>query len=94
MAILSTGRVAGAIFLSLSIGSANAFWRLECDGSVGLARMDPLMDYGRAAGHVHSIKGGSGKLIHLYMAFFSPNLLKREIHHREITSSRSEICKL
>lgn len=61
MAVLSTGRVGEALFLLLSIGSVNAFWRLECDGSVGLARMDPLMDYGRVADHVHTIKGGSGK---------------------------------
>ena len=63
MAVLSTGRVAKAIVFLLSFGSANAFWRLECDGSVGLARMDPLMDFGSLSDHVHSIKGGSGKLL-------------------------------
>lgn len=52
--------MAKATILLLNIGSASAFWRLECDGSVGLARMDPLMDFGRAADHVHTIKGGSG----------------------------------
>ena len=63
MAVLSTGRVAKAIVFLLSFGSANAFWRLECGGSVGLARMDPLMDFGSLSDHVHSIKGGSGKLL-------------------------------
>lgn len=48
-------------YLLLTFKAVNAFWRLECDGSVGLARIDPLMDYGRAADHVHTIKGGSGK---------------------------------
>lgn len=63
MAVLSTGRVAKAFVFLLSFGSANAFWRLECGGSVGLARIDPLMDFGTLSDHVHSIKGGSGKLL-------------------------------
>ena len=66
MAVPSIQGMVKATVLLLNIGSASAFWRLECDGSVGLARMDPLMDFGRAADHVHTIKGGSGK--------FSPQL--------------------
>lgn len=61
MVYISTNQVKKAVYLLVSLQSANAFWRLECDGSVGLARIDPLMDYGRAADHVHTIKGGSGK---------------------------------
>lgn len=53
-----------AVLLLLNLGHANAFWRLLCDGSVGLARMDPLMNYGTVGDHVHSIKGGSGKSRH------------------------------
>ena len=63
MAVLSTGRVAEAVVFLLTFGSANAFWRLECGGSVGLARIDPLMDFGSVSDHVHTIKGGSGKLL-------------------------------
>ena len=63
MAVLSTGRVAKAIFLLLNVGSTNAFWRLECPGSLGLARIDPLMDFGTLSDHVHTIKGGSGKFL-------------------------------
>ena len=37
----------------------SAFWRLLCDGSTGLARLDPLMSFGQVGPHVHSIKGGS-----------------------------------
>ena len=48
-------------YLFLKLGNVDAFWRLLCDGSVGLARMDPLMEPGRVGDHVHSIKGGSGK---------------------------------
>ena len=63
MTVLSTGRLAKAVLFLLTFGSANAFWRLECDGSVGLARIDPLMDFGSLSDHVHSIKGGSGKFL-------------------------------
>lgn len=49
--------------LILFAGSTSAFWRLECDGSVGLARLDPLMNPGGVSDHVHSIKGGSGMSI-------------------------------
>ncbi|KAL8781079.1 MAG: hypothetical protein Q9203_001263 [Teloschistes exilis] len=45
--------------LVLSVGIVDAFWRLECDGSVGVARIDPLMDFGGVSDHVHVIKGGS-----------------------------------
>lgn len=50
-----------SIFLFLT-SSVSAFWRLLCDGSVGVARIDPLIAPGGLSDHVHSIKGGSGKL--------------------------------
>lgn len=50
-----------AAVLAISLPATNAFWRLECDGSVGLARVDPLMDFGGLSDHIHTIKGGSGK---------------------------------
>ena len=46
--------------LALLTTSVTAFWRLECDGNVGLGRLDPLMAFNAASDHVHSIKGGSG----------------------------------
>ncbi|KAL8945244.1 MAG: hypothetical protein Q9211_000203, partial [Gyalolechia sp. 1 TL-2023] len=48
-----------AVALAISLPSVNAFWRLECDGSVGTARIDPLMDFGGLSDHIHTIKGGS-----------------------------------
>ncbi|KAL8711751.1 MAG: hypothetical protein Q9220_003922 [cf. Caloplaca sp. 1 TL-2023] len=54
----NTGHLASAT-LALFTPAINAFWRLECDGSVGLARIDPLMDFGGLSDHVHTIKGGS-----------------------------------
>lgn len=46
--------------LTLGSNAVDAFWRLECPGSIGLARIDPLMDYDGVSGHVHTLKGGSG----------------------------------
>ncbi|KAL2266437.1 hypothetical protein VTJ83DRAFT_5789 [Remersonia thermophila] len=43
-----------------SLGGAHAFWRMECRGRVGLARIDPLVDPGTLSHHVHSIHGSSG----------------------------------
>ena len=48
------------------LGTANAFWRMECPGRVGLARIDPIMNPGSFSTHVHSIHGSSGK-IDLYL---------------------------
>ena len=47
--------------LALCVARVQGFWRLECEGSTGLARLDPLMSYNAIGLHVHSIKGGSGK---------------------------------
>ncbi|KAL8999034.1 MAG: hypothetical protein Q9169_002032 [Polycauliona sp. 2 TL-2023] len=50
-----------AAVAALTLGSTavDAFWRLECPGSIGLARIDPLMDFDGVSGHVHALKGGS-----------------------------------
>ena len=50
------------VALALLETPVEAFWRLECEGISGLARMDPLMAYDAIGDHVHSIKGASGKL--------------------------------
>ena len=52
---------AATVALTLGSTAVNAFWRLECPGSLGLARIDPLMDFDGVSGHVHDLKGGSGK---------------------------------
>ncbi|KAJ4389228.1 hypothetical protein N0V93_006692 [Gnomoniopsis smithogilvyi] len=39
----------------------SAFWRMECRGVSGQARIDPLVAYGKAGtGHIHEIFGSSG----------------------------------
>lgn len=60
---LPRARIVGAILLLFQFLTADAFWRLLCDGSVGLARIDPLMNRGEVSDHVHTIKGGSGKIL-------------------------------
>lgn len=80
----TTFRSLAATALSLSPPAVNAFWRLECDGSVGIARIDPLMDFGGTSDHIHTIKGGSGKFtimraplhVFLYMQSVIITLLK------------------
>lgn len=44
------------------VGGAHAFWRMECPGRVGLARLDPIVNPGSLSKHVHAIHGSSGKL--------------------------------
>ncbi|KAI9795784.1 MAG: hypothetical protein M1833_006805 [Piccolia ochrophora] len=43
----------------VSTGIVHADWRLECRARTGLARIDPLMQFGRASQHVHAIFGGN-----------------------------------
>jgi hypothetical protein len=43
------------------VASTNAFWRMECKGRSGLARIDPLVSPGEVAQHVHAIHGSGGK---------------------------------
>lgn len=60
------------------VGSAHAFWRMECPGRVGLARLDPIIDPGTVSKHVHSIHGSSGECYGLY-GTMTPNTLPDHI---------------
>jgi len=57
-ATLST-TIKAVAFLAFATGS-NAFWRMECRARSGLARIDPLVDFGGVSGHAHAIHGGNG----------------------------------
>ena len=46
--------------MAAAFGAADAFWRMECHGRVGLGRIDPLVNPGEVAQHVHAIHGSSG----------------------------------
>ncbi|QPG96429.1 hypothetical protein C2857_004155 [Epichloe festucae Fl1] len=41
------------------IAGTHAFWRMECPGRVGLARIDPIVNPNTASPHAHSIHGSS-----------------------------------
>lgn len=45
------------------VSGAHAFWRMPCQTETGVARMDPLMDPGRIADHVHTVAGSSSTYI-------------------------------
>lgn len=55
---MKSGNSLAAILASL--GGAAAFWRMECRGQVGLARLDPLIDPGVPSKHAHAIHGSNG----------------------------------
>ncbi|RSL89067.1 hypothetical protein CEP51_001422 [Fusarium floridanum] len=61
------------------IGGAHAFWRMECPGRVGLARLDPIIDPGKISMHAHSIHGSSG---------FSDTSSTEELLNGDCTSCR------
>lgn len=42
-------------------GHAAAFWRMECRGTTGQARIDPLVSPGKVADHAHEIFGSGGE---------------------------------
>ncbi|OTB05181.1 hypothetical protein M426DRAFT_31133, partial [Hypoxylon sp. CI-4A] len=42
------------------LGDVSAFWRMECRGRTGLARIDPIMDAGVISPHIHTVHGSSG----------------------------------
>ncbi|KAI9729485.1 MAG: hypothetical protein M1818_008507 [Claussenomyces sp. TS43310] len=50
----------GCALLALLATTVLAFWRMECRARVGVGRIDPLMNFGEAGAHVHSIHGSSG----------------------------------
>ncbi|KAK4191702.1 hypothetical protein QBC35DRAFT_295953 [Podospora australis] len=70
-------RTATTLSVLASIGTASAFWRMECRGRVGLARIDPLITPGEASAHVHAIHGSSG---------FSADATYEDLHNADCTS--------
>ncbi|KAI2609230.1 hypothetical protein GGR54DRAFT_632982 [Hypoxylon sp. NC1633] len=49
-----------AVVLLGTFGHVTAFWRMECRGRTGLARIDPIMDAGVISPHIHTVHGSSG----------------------------------
>lgn len=57
----ATPKLAVLTAFTLLLSSAEAFWRLPCQGRSALARIDPLVNYGTVADHAHAIHGGNSK---------------------------------
>ncbi|KAL2257868.1 hypothetical protein VTK26DRAFT_9068 [Humicola hyalothermophila] len=53
-------RIDTSLAILASVSGAAAFWRMECRGRVGLARLDPLVNPGTLSTHAHAIHGSSG----------------------------------
>jgi hypothetical protein len=53
--------VSAVLFLLAFANEASAFWRLPCRGRTGVARIDPLANFGRVGDHAHVIHGGGSK---------------------------------
>ncbi|KAI1113704.1 hypothetical protein F5Y14DRAFT_203489 [Nemania sp. NC0429] len=49
----------GVAILGMS-SITEAFWRMECRGSTGVARMDPIVEFNKISGHAHAVHGSSG----------------------------------
>lgn len=58
---LSTFLSCVAIVLLASGPGVNAFWRLLCHGTLGTARLDPVVNFGQIAPHAHNIAGASSE---------------------------------
>lgn len=67
-------KVFSAFFLLSTFGDVSAFWRMECHGRTGLARIDPIMDAGVVSPHIHTVHGSSGMLL-LYLLMRLPTCL-------------------
>jgi hypothetical protein len=49
------------LYLALAMaGYCDAFFRMSCPGRIVRDRVDPIVNPGKIAGHVHTISGGSG----------------------------------
>jgi len=61
MAIFSkmASPLAATTVLLAALSGVDAFWRMDCHSRTGLARIDPLVDYGVVSDHVHAIHGGN-----------------------------------
>jgi hypothetical protein len=60
MKVITTTSASAAVWLLSLLQFADAFWRMECMSRTGLARIDPLVNFGTLSEHAHAVHGGSG----------------------------------
>jgi len=46
--------------LAALAGPADAYWRMECPGTLFTGRIDPIVNPGAVSGHTHIVLGGNG----------------------------------
>ena len=53
-----------ALIIATLTGVSQAYWRMSC-GIIQTGRIDPVVNPGKIAGHVHKIAGASSEFFHL-----------------------------
>ena len=49
-----------ALVVAGLFGNVEALWRLQCEGIVAIAPIDPIISPGETGSHVHTVKGSNG----------------------------------
>ena len=57
-----TRSLAAVAALLVNLDQASALWRMQCDGVLADARIDPLVHPGVPSAHLHTLHGGNGKI--------------------------------
>lgn len=63
-----------AAVLAATAAPVAAFWRLPCQGTAGVARLDPLVDPHKISDHAHVVHGG-GSEFRSFLVLFPVNHL-------------------
>lgn len=62
MKVDSSGlKTAITLLLLASLSGVDGFWRILCHGTLGTARIDPVVNFGEISPHAHNIAGASSK---------------------------------
>jgi hypothetical protein len=57
-------KLLNAFFAISTVNSVHAYFRMECPGRTGLARLDPIVSPGGFSSHAHAVHGSSGEFSH------------------------------
>lgn len=71
-----------SVFSAL-LGASEAFFRMSCPGRLVRQRLDPIINPGGVAGHVHTISGGAG---------FAPTMTYETMRRSNCSSCTIKVC--
>ncbi|KAL3423325.1 hypothetical protein PVAG01_05072 [Phlyctema vagabunda] len=57
--LFTTSTVAKVAALLATVSNVEAFWRMPCRQRTGIARIDPIVNFGEVSKHAHAIHGGN-----------------------------------